>query len=144
MVTLLYLLMTCFYSFTAVYFRWKLKIKQVCTWAVDERVQYENSIQTTKSEKRHKKLWKWHATTREKLLRTWFQYNYHPKWRKFISKQRINTNQYLFLFALDIKRTYDYYETGKWHEHNIRISTPGEGLTMRQSFLQISVTPEWQ
>ena len=122
--------MTSFYSFTAVYFRWKLKIKQVCTWAVDERgtKSYEDGMQQQgKSFYAHD-----------------FSMITIPNEENLYQSSALTPNQYPFLFALDIKRTYDYYETGKWHEHNIRISTPGEGLTMRQSFLQISVTPEWQ
>ena len=89
-------------------------------------------------------LQKWHATTTERLLRTGFHDNYHLKWGRFITKQRISVDQSPLPFVLDMKRTYDHYEKGKGHKHNTWISTPDEGLTRRQCSLQISVTPEGQ
>ena len=113
----------------------------LCSWLNSTMWKLKSN---NKVRKNVQKVMKMACNIKRKVFCTRFQYNYHPKWGQFIPKQRVNADQCPFMFALDIKRTYDHYETGKWLEHNTWISTPGEGLTIRQCSLQISVTPDWQ
>ena len=53
---------------------------------------------------------KWHATTRERMLRTGLNENYDPKWGRFTPRQRLNVDQSPMPFAIVVKRTYDHYE----------------------------------
>ena len=57
-------------------------------------------------------LMKWHATTRERLIRTGLTDRFDEKWGRFIPKQRLNVDQSPLPFAIDAKRTYDQVEKG--------------------------------
>lgn len=59
-------------------------------------------------------LQKWHATTRERLIRTGRNDNYDQKWGRFLPKQRLNVDQSPLPFAIDAKKTYDIVEKGNF------------------------------
>jgi len=60
---------------------------------------------------------KWHATTREKLVRTARNDCYDEKWGRFIPRQRLNVDQSPLPFAVTTKRTYKHMEKGG-QQHN--------------------------
>ena len=57
-------------------------------------------------------LMKWHATTRERLVRTGQNDKFDCKWGRFTPRQRLNVDQSPLPFAIDAKRTYDLVEKG--------------------------------
>ena len=88
------------------------------------------------------KLKEWHATTRERLIRTGFNDNYDDKWGRVSSEQRFNVDQSPCPFALNLKRTYHVFEDcADQHQDKVWISQPGSGLDKRQCSLQICVRP---
>ena len=56
---------------------------------------------------------KWHATTREKLIRTGFNDAYDPKWGRFKPFQRLNVDQTPMPFVLYGNKTYEHTEKGE-------------------------------
>lgn len=85
---------------------------------------------------------KWHATTREKLVRTPRNDRYDEKWGRFIPRQRLNVDQSPLPFAVTTKRTYEHMEKGgQQHNHKVWISQPGSGLDKRQCTLQVCFRP---
>ena len=79
------------------------------------------------------KLQEWHATTRERLVRTGFSENYDEKWGRFTPEQRFNVDQSPCPFALNLKRTYHLFEDGTdQHQQKVWISQPGSDLEKRQ------------
>ena len=56
---------------------------------------------------------KWHATTREKLVRTARNDGYDQKWGRFTPRQRLNVDQSPLPFAVTTKRTYEYIGEGE-------------------------------
>lgn len=69
---------------------------------------------------------KWHATFRERCIRTGFDDNYDTKWGRFLPIQRLNVDQSPLPFVMDVKRTYEHIQPGKGHSHNTWISQPGK------------------
>ena len=88
---------------------------------------------------------KWHATYREKCIRTGLdENNYDPKWGRYKSSQRLNVDQSPLPFVVHGKKTYEYIPKGEGSMHNTWISQPGSGLEKRQCSLQIMFRPEGQ
>ena len=88
------------------------------------------------------KLKEWHATTRERLIRTGFNDNYDDKWGRFTPEQRFNVDQSPCPFALNPKRTYHLFEDGvNQQQDKVWIAQPGSGLDKRQCSLQVCVRP---
>ena len=85
-------------------------------------------------------LMKWHATTRERLVRTGATENYDEKWGRFKPCQRFNVDQSPLPFAVDTKRTYEIVEPGSRY-HKVWIAQPGSGLDKRQCTLQVCFRP---
>ena len=84
----------------------------------------------------------WHATTRERLIRTDFNDNYDDKWGHFTSEQRFNVDQSSCPFELNLKRTYHVFEDrADQHHDKVWTSQPGSGLDKRRCSLQICVRP---
>ena len=84
-----------------------------------------------RSKKKSKKekvqpLQKWHATYRERCLRTQPNDRYDEKWGRFLPSERLNVDQSPLPFVMDAKKTYEFVELGKGHEHNTWISQPGK------------------
>lgn len=88
---------------------------------------------------------KWHATTREKLVRTARNDGYDQKWSRFTPRQRLNVDQSPLPFAVTTKRTYEYIREGEeQRNHKVWISQPGSGLDKRQCTLQVCFqTNQW-
>lgn len=85
---------------------------------------------------------KWHATTREKLVRTARNDGYDKKWGRFTPRQRLNVDQSPLPFAVTTKRTYEYIGEGEeQRNHKVWISQPGSGLDKRQCTLQVCFRP---
>ena len=85
---------------------------------------------------------KWHATTREKLVRTARNDGYDQKWGRFTPRQRLNVDQSPLPFAVTTKRTYEYIGEGEeQRNHKVWISQPGSGLDKRQCTLQVCFRP---
>ena len=81
---------------------------------------------------------KWHALTREKLIRTGFQDNYDEKWGRFKPHQRFNVDQSPLPFAIEKTRTYEKIpDRGDSRQHKVWISQPGAGLEKRQCSLRV-------
>ncbi len=89
---------------------------------------------------------KWHATTRERLIRTGFQDDYDAKWGKFRPEQRLNVDQSPLPFAMDVKKTYEMVEPKNPENryHKVWISQPQSGLDKRQCTLQLCLRPTGQ
>ena len=88
---------------------------------------------------------KWHALTREKLIRTGFNENYDPKWGRFKPYQRFNVDQSPLPFVIEKKSTYEELpDKNESRQHKVWISQPGAGLEKRQCSLQIVFRPEGQ
>ena len=87
-------------------------------------------------------LQKWHATIRERFIRTSRNNNFDEKWGAFLPKQRFNVDQSPLPFVINAKKTYDIVEESKGHEHNTWISQPGSGLDKRQCSLQVCIRAE--
>ena len=65
-------------------------------------------------------LMKWHATTRERLIRCGRNESYDEKWGRFTPEQRFNVDQSPLPFALNSKRTYELVKRGdKYHRVDI-------------------------
>lgn len=72
-----------------------------------------------------KPLQQWHATFRERCLRTGTEERYHPKWGRFLPSERLNVDQSPLPFVIDSKKTYEYIDFRQGHHHNTWISQPG-------------------
>ena len=83
-------------------------------------------------------LMKWHATTRENLIRQGRNDSYDEKWGRFTPEQRFNVDQSPLPFVNTTKRTYEIVKK-KDRYHKVWISQPGSGLEKRQCTLQICV-----
>jgi len=84
-------------------------------------------------------LQKWHATYREKYIRTSCNGpSYDPKWGKYKPEERINVDQSPLPFVVNLKKTYEYIPPGQGASHNTWISQPGSGLDKRQCSLQVT------
>ena len=79
---------------------------------------------------------KWHALTRERLIRTGRGDSYDGKWGRFLPKQRFNVDQTPMPFVIDTKRTYEQIQYK--HTEKIWIAQPGSGLNKRQCTIQIT------
>ena len=55
---------------------------------------------------------KWHATTREKLIRTGFSDGYDSKWGRFEPLKRFNVDQSPLPFVVDTNTTYEEITKG--------------------------------
>ena len=85
---------------------------------------------------------KWHATTREKLVRTGRNDRYDEKWGRYQPKQRLNVDQSPLPFVVGTTRTYDHVDKDvNQHDHKVWISQPGSGLDKRQCTLQVCFRP---
>ena len=81
---------------------------------------------------------KWHASFRERLVRTGFQTFYHPKWGHFLPRQRWNVDQCPLPFCNDTGKTYELVEKGK----KVWAGQPHSGADKRMCSLQICFRPE--
>ena len=102
-----------------------------------------------RNKRKHKKemeasLKKWHATYREKCIRTGFDENYDPKWGRYKPSQRLNVDQSPLPFVVHGKKTYEFIPKGQGSTHITWISQPGSGLEKRQCSLQVMFRPEGQ
>jgi len=97
----------------------------------------QRSKKKSKKEK-VKPLQKWHATFRERCLRTQPNDRYDEKWGRFLPSERLNVDQSPLPFVIDSKKTYEFVEPGKGHEHNTWISQPGKRfpLLLHLSFIR--------
>ena len=101
-----------------------------------------------RNKRKHKKeneflLKKWHATYREKCIRTGEDNSsYQSKWGRFKPIERLNIDQSPLLFVVHGKKAYEYIPAGEESSHNTWISQPGSGLDKRQCSLQIMFRPE--
>ena len=83
-------------------------------------------------------LMKWHATTRERLVRTaGSSTSYDPKWGYYKPEERFNVDQTPMPFAIDVKRTYEIIDPATKKYHKTWIKTPGSGLEKRQCTVQV-------
>ena len=83
-------------------------------------------------------LQKWHATTREKLIRVNKEGEYDDKWGRFPPSMRYNVDQTPLPFVINRDRTYHNFEEGESQRHDkVWISQPGSGLDKRQCTLQV-------
>ena len=82
---------------------------------------------------------KWHATFRERCLKSNFNDGFDSKWGAFLLHERLTVDQSPLPFVVNVKKTYDYVEPGKSKEHNTWISQPGSGLDKRKCTLQMMV-----
>ena len=89
-------------------------------------------------------LQKWHATTRERLICTGSNDDYHPKWGRFLPKQRFNVDQSPLPFAIDVKKTYEQIIRGDKENRNNRVwvCQPFSGADKRQCSLNICFRPD--
>ena len=86
---------------------------------------------------------KFHANTREKLIKTGASDCYDAKWGRFLPNQRFNVDQSPLPFAIARSRTYEEGRPcGESRNHKVWISQPGSGLEKRQCTLQIVFRPE--
>ena len=85
----------------------------------------------------------WHATTRERLIRTGCADSYNSKWGRYAPEQRFNVDQSPCPFVINTKKTYEMLEKKNPNnrEHKVWISQPGSGLDNRQCTLQICFRP---
>ena len=81
---------------------------------------------------------KWHANTRENLIRQGKNDSYDDKWGRFTPEQRFNVDQSPLPFVNTTKRTYELVKKGDKY-HKVWIAQPGSGLEKRQCTLQICV-----
>ncbi|XP_065658758.1 jerky protein homolog-like [Hydra vulgaris] len=101
-----------------------------------------------RNKRKHKKemeplLQKWHATFREKCIRTGSKDpSYDKKWGRYQPGQRLNVDQSPLPFVVHGKKTYEYVPKGQGATYNTWISQPGSGLEKRQCSLQIMFRPE--
>ena len=88
-------------------------------------------------------LQKWHATTRERLVRTGLNDNYDPKYGRFLPEQRFNVDQSPLPFAIDTKKTYEEVKPKDPENRHkkVWVQQPGSGLEKRQCTLQICFRP---
>ena len=83
-------------------------------------------------------LQKWHATFREKCIRTGKGLpGYDEKYGRFKPEERLNVDQSPLPFVVHGNRTYEFIPEGQGSTHNTHISQPGSGLEKRQCTLQI-------
>ena len=83
-------------------------------------------------------LQKWHATFREKCIRTGKGLpGYEEKYGRFKPEERLNVDQSPLPFVVHGNRTYEFIPEGQGSTHNTHISQPGSGLEKRQCTLQI-------
>lgn len=86
---------------------------------------------------------KWHATTREKLIRVGRNDGYDEKWGRFVPLQRYNVDQCPLPFVFSGNRMYEHYDDGvDQNRVKVWISQPGAGLEKRQCTLQICIRAE--
>ena len=64
---------------------------------------------------------KWHTTTRERLVRTGSNDDYHSKWGRLLPKQRFNVDQSPLPFANDVKKTYEQITPGDKDNQNKKV-----------------------
>ena len=85
----------------------------------------------------------WHATTRERLIRTGCADSYNSKWGRYAPEQRFNVDQSPCPFVINTKKTYEMLEKKNPNnrEHKVWISQPGSDLDKRQCTLQICFRP---
>ena len=67
---------------------------------------------------------KWHTTHRERCICFGKDEIYDSKWGRFKPIQRLNVSQSPLPFVIDVKKTYEYVESGS-KKHNTWISQPG-------------------
>ena len=83
-------------------------------------------------------LMKWHATTRERLVRTAGKSSsYDQKWGHYKPEQRFNVDQTPMPFAIDVKRTYEVIEPENKKHHKTWTRQPTSGLDKRQCTVQV-------
>ena len=104
------------------------------------------SKQRNKNKPKKKKvpqLTKWHATFREKCIRTGAnETSYDDKWGRYKPTERLNNDQSPLPFVVHGKKTYEYVPPGQGSTHNTWISQPGAGPEKRQCSLKVMFRPE--
>ncbi|KAI6651300.1 hypothetical protein LOD99_5266 [Oopsacas minuta] len=85
----------------------------------------------------------WHATTRERLIRTGCADSYNSKWDRYAPEQRFNVDQSPCPFVINTKKTYEMLEKNNPNnrEHKVWTSQLGSGLDKRQCTLQVCFQP---
>ena len=85
----------------------------------------------------------WHATMRERLIRTGKRDNYDSKFGRYTTMQRFNVDQSPLPFAIDTKKTYERIEPRNPENRykKVWIQQPGSGLEKRQCTLQVCFRP---
>ena len=83
---------------------------------------------------------KWHALTRERLLRTGFNDSYDEKWGRFKPDQRFNIDQTPMPLAVNTKRTYEEIQPNR--QEKVWIAQLGSGLDKRQCTIQMMTRAE--
>ena len=79
---------------------------------------------------------KWHATFREKCIRTGSKDpSYDQKWGRYQPAQRLNVDQSPLPFVVHGKKTYEYIPKSEGSMHNTWLSLPRLGLDKRQGSL---------
>ena len=98
-----------------------------------------NQRNKSKHKKEHEPLLKkWHATYREKCIRTGADNpSYDSKWGRFKPIERLNVDQSPLPFVVHGKKTYEYIPAGEGLSYNTWISQPGSRLDKRQCSPQI-------
>ena len=86
-------------------------------------------------------LMKWHGLTRERLVRTGLNDDYHTKWGRFPPNMRFNVDQSPLPFVIDHKRTYEVIEEDQRYR-KVWIQQPRSGLDKRQCTLQVCIRAE--
>ena len=92
---------------------------------------------------KHKKeiepsLKKWHATFKEKYIRTGSKdSSYDQKWGCYQPAQRLNVDKSPLSYLLHGKKIYEYIPKREGSTHNTWISQPCSGLEKRQCTLQV-------
>ena len=86
---------------------------------------------------------KWHATTRERLVRSGLSDRYDEKWGRFKPSERLNVDQSPLPFVLSGDKTYESFDdVDDQRNKKVWIAQPSCGLEKRQCTLQICYRPE--
>ena len=122
---------------------YKSSRNQVTRFLAEYRIKMRQRQRNKRTSKAHKEadLKKWHATLRERCIRFGKDETYDEKWGRFKPAERLNVDQSPLPFVIDVKRTYEYVESGS-KNHDTWIAQPGSGLDKRQCTLQVAFRPE--
>ena len=85
------------------------------------RMRVRQRSKTVCKENFREDLRKWHATFRERLIRTGKDDSYDRKWGRFVPKQQLNVDQSPLPFAMNVNKTYHSFEDGV-DQHTQKVS----------------------